>query len=776
MKKSKKDQNLETSQQEQPVEETTPMSDVAQSEEQKDAQPSTTEQAVTTDEVKAEEPKPAEEVKSEEVKPVEEAKPVEEEVKPVEEVKPIEEPKAEEEKSDKKKAKKEKKPKEKKEKAPKAVGEKKSEKVKGYITSLLKYFNIITILPITCIFYVIFFASDIVDGTAFVESNKLMVIVMTGILAALIVIWMADNRKKRRVCSLDAFLLISLLLCFGMILQCIILGHFKTFDVTAILTVVMTVFVLVFLTIRLCMFSTEEQKKNDDARYVAKSQLGLYFKVIFSKYALFISTMCAMGILLILIVTKSDMFEKFSYEASKTETFVTMAFAAVALVLMVIGLFIRIVRGRVNIVDCMPYLFILFAIGTLLSYFTVTNDQGERIYTMLYLAIGSGVVGIIWLCLCQYTCDRRLYDKKFLPAIECREPVLTIEAPEPETVEQNIVVDAIPVPVEEPEPEPVVEEPVAEPEPEPVVEEPIAEPEPEPVVEEAVEEVVEEEEVEEADDEEEEEEEVSFKSIRPRYDYTTKMRLASDDFKAFYSEIKNEFYSYGFKSRISKAKENFTKGREIVARFAINGKSMKLYLALDPTTLDQKYFHHKDMSEKKAVADIPTLLPVRSKQAVSRAKELIAMLAEKSEMLKKPRYKEKDFAEDFSAEGMTLTQRKGYGYLVRDEITLADVEIMTDEFAEVLADVSTQESSATRFIKTTVSLAELAEHFDNDDIVTIDSVRESEIGAPNANYLIVEESEKLNKKLKVYVDEITPNALKMIALAGGEVYKIWRKR
>ncbi|MDE6758864.1 MAG: uL15 family ribosomal protein [Clostridia bacterium] len=844
MKKSKKSNNVdafeveekkdETLTQDQPAElnlsndapvAETPMSDnVAVSEETSKAdETAKPEEAVTTEEVKADGESKSEEVVAPAQEPnVEEAEKTDgeektEEIKaddeksdkkkskkdkknkkdkkadeePVEEVKSDEEPKAEEvvveeDKSSKKKGKKDKKS------AKPADGAKKSEKVGGYIKSLLKYFNLVTILPITCIFYVIFFASDIVDGVAFVESNKLMVVVMVAILAVMLVIWMVDNRKKRRVCSLDAFLLISLLLCFGMILQCVILDHFKTFDVTAIMTIAMTVFVLVFMTIRLCMFKPEEQRKDDDARYVAKSQLGLYFKVIFSKYALFISTLCVMGILLILVVTKSEMLEKFEFAADKTEKVVTMLFAAVALVLMVISLFIRIVRGRANIVDCMPYVFILFAIGTLLNFFT------SKIYMMLYLAIGSGVVGVIWLCLCQYTFYRKLYDKKFAPAI-VHETVLSIEPPVEETaVVEEPVVEEEPIIEEEPivEEPVIVEEPIIEEEPiveeEPIIEEPVVVEEPiveeEPVVEEqpvveepAVEEtpvaVVEEveEEDEDADEEEEEEEEVSIKSIRPRYDYTTKMKLASDDLKAFYSEIKNEFYSYGIKSRISKAKENFNKGREMIARFVINGKSLKLYMALDPTLLDQKYFHHKDMSEKKAVAEIPTMLLIRSKQSVSRAKELIAMLAEKVELAKKPRYKEKDFSEDLSAEGLTLTQRKGYGYLIRNEIKLEDVELMTDEFAEVLADVSTDESKSMRFIKTTVTLAEIAEHFEDEDIVTIDTIRECGIGAQNANYLIVEESEKLNKKLKVYVDEITPNALKMIALAGGEVYKIWRK-
>ena len=70
---------------------------------------------------------------------------------------------------------------------------------------------------------------------------------------------------------------------------------------------------------------------------------------------------------------------------------------------------------------------------------------------------------------------------------------------------------------------------------------------------------------------------------------------------------------------------------------------MKVYFALDPNSLDPKRFRHKDMSDRKAVAEIPTMLPVRSKQAVARAKELIAMLAEKAELAKKPRYKDQGF-------------------------------------------------------------------------------------------------------------------------------------
>ena len=158
-------------------------------------------------------------------------------------------------------------------------GEKKQNKVGFYIVSLLKYFNIITVLPITCLLYVVFFATDIVDGISFLDSNKIPVIVMISIMCAALMAWTGLTFKKRRVCSLDAFLLISLLLCIGMILQCIILKHFSPFDNIAIITIIMTVFVLALMTLRLCLFKPSEQNKNDDARYDAKSKIAMYLKI-----------------------------------------------------------------------------------------------------------------------------------------------------------------------------------------------------------------------------------------------------------------------------------------------------------------------------------------------------------------------------------------------------------------------------------------------------------------------------------------------------------------
>ncbi len=337
---------------------------------------------------------------------------------------------------------------------------------------------------------------------------------------------------------------------------------------------------------------------------------------------------------------------------------------------------------------------------------------------------------------------------------------------------------------EEPQIEEVQEEEL--PEEEPQVEEEVASAVAEEIVEEEIDDEEEEEdfdedeEEDEEDDEEEEEDEeigeieIGGKSYRPKYAYPTRIKLVSDKVKDFYTDIKNEFLSYGIKSRISKTKENFNFSRDNVARFVVRGKTLKLYIAIDPSSIDHAYFHHKDVSEKKTYFDIPTMMPIKSRLASVKARELVAMLAEQLGLHKKRRFQNKDFSADLSAEGLTYVDRKGYGYLVKPSVTLADVTEIPDELSDRLSQVSKSQNKINRFIRTKVAVDILAEKFQDGETVTIETVRTRGIGAPNANCLIVEDGETLDKKLTVYAEEFSPNAIKMIALCGGEVFKIER--
>lgn len=309
----------------------------------------------------------------------------------------------------------------------------------------------------------------------------------------------------------------------------------------------------------------------------------------------------------------------------------------------------------------------------------------------------------------------------------------------------------------------------------------------EPVVEEEAEEQEESEEAEEEEPEEESDEsesvqtgEITWEEVasnkrraKPRFTFDMKLRIADDDVKRFYSDIKNALLSYGMHARMSRHKENFNKGRNNIARMAINGKTLKVYLAINPAEIDPKYYHHRDVSDKKGVAELPTMINVRSKVAVKKVKMLINRIAEELVIFPK-KYTPQDFTENLTLDGISTVERKGYGYLVNpDGIAVKEeVDKIPDDFATNAVEYVYASEKASRFIKAELSLKEISDNFENGDTVDIAGVREKGLCAVNANYLSVTESTTLRKKLHVYADEYTVAAAKMICVAGGEAYMI----
>lgn len=266
--------------------------------------------------------------------------------------------------------------------------------------------------------------------------------------------------------------------------------------------------------------------------------------------------------------------------------------------------------------------------------------------------------------------------------------------------------------------------------------------------------------------------EAKTRRAKPRYTFDLKLRLADENVKGFYSDIKNALLSYGMHSRMSRHKENFNKGRNQIARMAINGKTLKVYLAIDPNTLDPKIYHHKDVSDKKGVADLPTMINVRSGLAVRKIKALIDRIAEEL-VIKPKKYEPVDFAKDLTLDGFTTVERKGYGYMVKDAATRAQADEIPDDFATNAVEYIYAEKRAERFIKTKVTLDQLEDKFEDGATIDIDAIRDKGLAsAPNSNWLSVAASDRLGKKFHVYANEYTVSAAKMICVAGGEAYMI----
>ncbi|MBQ4182294.1 MAG: DUF1508 domain-containing protein [Bacilli bacterium] len=281
-----------------------------------------------------------------------------------------------------------------------------------------------------------------------------------------------------------------------------------------------------------------------------------------------------------------------------------------------------------DIAACFAVAFLAFL--ALLTYGLLAHNVLEVVARlMIILAIALLVVGWVLMLAAM-----RPLISSALPPLEeedeeegeeeaVDEPALVEEEPaEEEPAEEEKPAEEEPAPAEEEkeeEPAPVEEEaaPVEEEkeeEPAPVEEEPAKEEEPTPVEEAPAEEPAPAEEAEAGN---------GFGDITRR-SFAEKLELADDDLRNKYEELKAEAARYGLKGRVSKSGDTYHLGRKNYLKIMIVGKTLRTYYALDPKEYAGSPIPVEDVSEKKAFADMPSMLRVKSDLSLRRAKTLLA--------------------------------------------------------------------------------------------------------------------------------------------------------
>lgn len=122
-----------------------------------------------------------------------------------------------------------------------------------------------------------------------------------------------------------------------------------------------------------------------------------------------------------------------------------------------------------------------------------------------------------------------------------------------------------------------------------------------------------------------------------RRTFMEKYEGLDDSTKAKYMEIRRELLSYaGVRSRISKHCDSYRFKKEIKVKINIQGKTLKIFFALDPNAYKGTTYPIIDVSSKKVYAEVPTLLKVKSDLSVKRAKQLIADLMDENDIERLP--------------------------------------------------------------------------------------------------------------------------------------------
>ena len=127
--------------------------------------------------------------------------------------------------------------------------------------------------------------------------------------------------------------------------------------------------------------------------------------------------------------------------------------------------------------------------------------------------------------------------------------------------------------------------------------------------------------------------------VYPGRDFEDRLYEADPVLLQMYSDLKNEFLSYRkVHTRVSKTNDAFRFEGTFVGKMIVSGKGLKVYLALDPLSVDSAIYHQRDASGMKKFVETPLEVKVKSPLSFRKAKQLIALAMEQVGTVRKTRY------------------------------------------------------------------------------------------------------------------------------------------
>lgn len=298
--------------------------------------------------------------------------------------------------------------------------------------------------------------------------------------------------------------------------------------------------------------------------------------------------------------------------------------------------------------------------------------------------------------------------------------------------------------------------------------------------------------------------------IKLRQSFRARMIQACEESKAYYSELKNYLLSFeGVSAVDSQNYESFGAARRQLAKINITGKTLVLYLALDPTTLEGSKYKFDDVGDRKRFEKTPVKLKIRSARSFKWAKELIDATMEQNgfpmgSLMEEDFVPPAESKESLIARGLiqVTAQEIESGRKLSDEEIIAlieggavaegaapvptvdpayadeyipHVDTVTAEQAADLLDNTVAEHHIAHLAKSgqnegkqdIINIDTLDQNFEENDTVTLEKLKELKLVEPSTVRLKVLARGMLTKPLTVRAEDFSIDAVKMILLTGG---------
>ncbi len=125
-------------------------------------------------------------------------------------------------------------------------------------------------------------------------------------------------------------------------------------------------------------------------------------------------------------------------------------------------------------------------------------------------------------------------------------------------------------------------------------------------------------------------EEENEQTTRFKRSFIARIIQSDEETKVYYSKLKNAILQYArTNSQVNWSNDRFSYAGETIAKIGVNGKSLCMYIALNPEEFSTSVYHQKYEGDKKMYEKTPMMVKIKSEVGLKRALRLIPLLMEK---------------------------------------------------------------------------------------------------------------------------------------------------
>ncbi len=275
--------------------------------------------------------------------------------------------------------------------------------------------------------------------------------------------------------------------------------------------------------------------------------------------------------------------------------------------------------------------------------------------------------------------------------------------------------------------------------------------------------------------------------IRYKKSYSAKLNLSDDVTKDIHNLIKNKLLSYKkVKSRVSWNYDAFNLGRAQAAKLSVRGKSLFLYLPIDPKEYEGSKYTFKDCSDIKKYEQLPFRIKLKSSRSIKHACELIDMSMTDLETKEIKEFENVNYYQ--KNRGFDKLLEEGLIKEVIDAETFKDLTEINKEFLdsnniksidlEVIKDIKISDSvykevvnniSSKGSARDVINVDTISKAYNDGEVVSVKSLKERKLIPANSKGVKCLARGTLDKCLTFELQSYSKDAIKMILITNGKI-------